>query len=1051
MHRFSFSLITTLASALLALIFILIGFLFWQHDRHELDQTLAQESTAVRTTFEVALADLEQQMLTLASMVAADPEVQSLFRRGKEALAAEGGGPGGVRTARLRDELYAQVAPAWIDMQQQFGLRQLHFQFGPGSLSYLRVHTPEKFGDRMDGLRHIIEDVNTDQRPRTGFETGRIYSGVRGVVPVWYGDDGKHEYIGALEAGTSFAAQLDRLDRQFGAGFAILLKQQHVEDAVWDQYRPLSGPRAEQGCGCYLEATSRDEVRAWMNDARLPRLDGSGKTLSQLLPEGDKTWHLTRFPLRDYLGSKDPARPAVGSVLVWRDKTAVMATWWQHQAYTMLALLLAYLLAQGLLAWLLRITRRGLQNRIDEATAALSVAGERLDMALRGADLGLWDWHVPSGRVTFNARWAEMLGYALDEITPHVSSWEKLVHPDDMPGIEATLASHLKGDTPLYESEHRMRHKDGHWVWILDRGRVMERAADGTPLRAVGTHLDITARRTAEARLRDSETMLQRAQSVARVGSWELDVASGRLNWSAETCRIFSLTPGTPTDYALFLSFIHPDDRPHVDAAWQAALRGAPYDIEHRIIVEGETRWVREMAELVTDADGALVSALGTVQEITDIKQAEAALHEVSRRNELLLTAAGEGIYGVGLDGRTSFINPAALAMLGYAEHEIIGVPQHDLFHHHHPDGSAYPEHECPLCLTLADGRPRRSDDEWFIRKDGSFFPVTLTVTPMEEGGRRTGAVAMFQDMTARRTAENALHAARARLTTVIESFHGGILLEDETRHVALANQTFCNLFGIPAPPEALIGSDCAASAEQAKHLLAQPERFVRRIDEVIERGTAVIGEELNMADGRALERDYLPIVSGDAFLGHLWLYRDITERKERELELRRLATTDILTGLPNRRHFLERMEQELARFHRFGKATALLMIDIDHFKQVNDRLGHAAGDAVLRHFAAITLGTLRKIDLVGRIGGEEFALILPGTDAEGARLYAERLRRSVEGHACLVGATEVPLTVSIGLTLFTADDGGNDLPLARADAALYRAKQEGRNRVASA
>lgn len=1047
MHRFSFPLFSALASALLALIFALIGFLFWQHDRSELEQGLAQESGALRTTFEVALSDLEQQMLTLASMVAADPEVQSLFRRGQEALAAEGGGPGGARTARLRDELYAQVAPAWIDMQQQFGLRQLHFQFGPGSLSYLRVHTPEKFGDRMDGLRHIIEDVNADQRPRTGFETGRIYSGVRGVVPVWYSGGGERKYVGALEAGTSFSAQLDRLDHQFGAGFAILLKQQHVEDAVWDQYRPLSGPRAEQGCGCYLEAASRDEVRGWMNDARLPKLAGDA-ILSNLLAEGDKTWHLTRFPLRDYLGKVDPARPTVGSVLVWRDKTAVIAAWQRHQVYTLLALLLAYLLAQGLLTWLLRTTRRGLQSRIDEATAALSVAGERLDMALRGADLGLWDWHIPSGRVTYNARWADMLGYTQDEITPHVSSWEKLVHPDDAPDIEAALQPHLKGETPLYESEHRMRHKNGHWIWILDRGKVMERAADGTPLRAVGTHLDITARRAAEARLRENEAMLRRAQSVARVGSWELDVASGRLDWSAETYRIFNLVPGTPTDYTLFLSFIHPDDRPHVDAAWQAALRGAPYDIEHRIVVEGETRWVREMAELATDAGGALVSALGTVQEITDLKQAEAALHEVSRRNELLLTAAGEGIYGVGLDGRTGFINPAALAMLGYAEHEIIGESQHDLFHHHHPDGSDYPEWECPLCLTLADGKPRRTDDEWFIRKDGSFFPVTLTVTPLEEHGRRTGAVAMFQDMTARRAAENALHAARARLATVIESFHGGILLEDQSRRVALVNQTFCDLFAVPAAPEVLIGSDCAASAEQVRHLLAQPDRFTRRIDEVIARRAAVIGEELNMADGRALERDYLPIVSGDAFLGHLWLYRDITERKERELELRRLATTDILTGLPNRRHFLERMEQELARFHRFGKSTALLMIDIDHFKLVNDRHGHAAGDAVLRHFAGLTLATLRKIDLIGRLGGEEFALILPGTDAEGAHLYAERLRRAVEEHACLAGAVEVPVTVSIGLTLFETSDIGTDLPLARADAALYQAKQEGRNRV---
>jgi len=1048
MHRFSFPIVAAVSSTLLALIFALIGVLFWQHDRRELDHNLAQESAAIRTTFEVALSDLEQQMLTLATMVASDPQVQSLFYRGKQALAAEGGGPGGARTAQLREALYDQVAPAWIDMQQQFGLRQLHFQFGPGSLSYLRVHTPDRFGDRMDGLRHIIEDVNRDQQPRSGFETGRIYSGVRGVVPVWHSRNGERTYIGALEAGTSFDTQLARLDRQFGAGFAVLLKQQHVENAVWDQYRPLSGPRAEQGCGCYLEATSRDEVKAWMNEANLPSLQNDGATVSHLLPWQGKTWHLTRFPLRDYLGKVDPARLHVGSILVWRDKTAMLAAWQRHQRHTQLALFAAYLLTQALLIWLLRTTRRGLLQRIDEATAALSAAGEQLDLALRGADLGLWDWHIPSGKVTFNQRWAQMLGYTLDEITPHVSTWEKLVHPDDMPAIKIAVEAHLKGETPLYETEHRMRHKDGHWIWILDRGKVMERDAQGNAVRAVGTHLDITARKTVEMRLRESEALLQRAQAVAHVGSWEMDVATHRLEWSAETYRIFGLAPDTPADYQLFLSFIHPDDRHHVDAAWQAALRGAPYDIEHRIVVNGQIRWVREMAELVVDAAGQLVSALGTVQEITDLKEAEEALHQVSRRNELLLTAAGEGIYGVNTDRVTTFINPAALAMLGYAEHEVVGTQQHALFHHHHPDGSDYPEATCPICLTLADGETRRCENEWFIRKDGSFFPVALTVTAMETDGRRSGAVAMFQDMTARRAAETALQAARARLATVIENFHGGILLEDETRHITLVNQTFCDLFAILAPPEALIGSECSGSAEQVKHLFAQPERFVQRIAEIIERRAAVIGEEINMADGRALERDYLPIINSGSFLGHLWLYRDVTERKERELELRRLATTDILTGLPNRRHFLERLDQELARFHRFGKPTALLMIDIDHFKQVNDNYGHAMGDAVLRHFADLTLGSLRKLDLAGRLGGEEFAIMLPGADAEGARLYAERLRQKVENHPCLSAAHHVAITVSVGLTLFTDTDTGADLPLARADAALYRAKQNGRNRV---
>lgn len=1044
MHRFSFPIVATISSTLLVLIFALIGMLFWQHDRRELEHNLAQESAALRTTFEVALSDLEQQMLTLATMVAADPQVQTLFYRGKQALAAEGGGPGGPRTAQLREALYDQVAPAWIDMQQQFGLRQLHFQFGPGALSYLRVHTPEKYGDRMDGLRHIIEDVNRDQQPRTGFETGRIYSGVRGVVPVWHEADGAREYIGALEAGTSFETQLARLDQQFGAGFAILLKQQHVEEAVWDQYRPLSGPRAEQGCGCYLEAASRDEVKSWMNETVLPRLQDS-ETLSRLLSWQGKTWHLTRFPLRDYQGKVDPARAAVGSVLVWRDKTAALATWQRHQRFTQFALFAAYLITQALLVWLLRTTRRGLLQRIDDATAALGAAREQLDLALRGADLGLWDWHIPSGKVTFNQRWAEMLGYRLDEIEPHVSSWERLVHPDDIPTINAALESHLKGETPHYESEHRMRHKDGHWIWILDRGKVMERAADGTPLRAVGTHLDVSERKTAEMRLRENEAVLQRAQAVSHVGSWELDVPTQRLDWSAETYRIFGLAPDTAPDYAMFLSLIHPDDRGHVDAAWQAALRGAPYDIEHRIVVNGEIRWVREMAELTVDEAGALLSALGTVQDITDLKRMELELRASEERYRTTFAAVEDGLWEWDVPANHVTWDERSYRMLGY-EPNAFAVTFETWLSLIHPDDVQSARTE--VQTQLARGATFSTDYRYRCA-DGSWLWVQGRGKVVEwKNGEQIRVVGTHTDISVRKKAEEALHATRARLATVIESFHGAILLEDETRHIALVNQTFCDMFAIPVAPEALIGSDCASSAEQVKALFAQPERFVQRIAEAVTRREAVIGEEINMADGRALERDYLPIVSGETFLGHLWLYRDITERKERELELRRLATTDILTGLPNRRHFLERLEQELARFHRFGKPTALLMIDIDHFKQVNDNYGHAMGDAVLRHFADLTLGSLRKLDLAGRLGGEEFAVLLPGADADGAHLFAERLRQKMESHPCLSATHDVAITVSIGLTLFIDTDVGADLPLARADAALYRAKQNGRNRV---
>jgi PAS domain S-box-containing protein len=139
------------------------------------------------------------------------------------------------------------------------------------------------------------------------------------------------------------------------------------------------------------------------------------------------------------------------------------------------------------------------ERRRREAEAALRESELRQKLALEGADLGAWDWNVATGVVAFNARWAGMLGYQLNEIEPHLRAWEKLVHPEDLPEVTRRLTEHLENRAPAYEAEHRMRHKDGRWVWVLDKGRVIDRDAGGRPLRACGTHLDITARREADA------------------------------------------------------------------------------------------------------------------------------------------------------------------------------------------------------------------------------------------------------------------------------------------------------------------------------------------------------------------------------------------------------------------------------------------------------------------------------------------------------------------------------------------------------------------------
>ena len=175
----------------------------------------------------------------------------------------------------------------------------------------------------------------------------------------------------------------------------------------------------------------------------------------------------------------------------------------------------------------------------------------------------------------------------------------------------------------------------------------------------------------------------------------------------------------------------------------------------------------------------------------------------------------------------------------------------------------------------------------------------------------------------------------------------------------------------------------------------------------------------------------------------------DVTDRKHMEEELRTLATTDFLTGLTTRRSFIVRLEDELARLQRTSdQPIALLMLDLDHFKRVNDDNGHAVGDALLKHFSVIVVNELRRIDLAGRLGGEEFGIILPGADATAAGVFAERLRQRIADSPLLGCGTPIYFTVSVGVTHLRAIDNDPDAALVRADRALYRAKQTGRNRV---
>ena len=591
----------------------------------------------------------------------------------------------------------------------------------------------------------------------------------------------------------------------------------------------------------------------------------------------------------------------------------------------------------------------------------------------------------------------------------------------------------------------RLRHTDGHFCRMS--GLCAKQADPGA-----GLILHLTLRdpkdshatqnhQTLSTGLRalEAEESLREAHKIAGLGSYALDVATGA--WSAS--EVLDGILGIGKDYdrtdAGWRALIHPDDRAAIPVRLADALDGvdASFSRELRIIRPGDgvERWVLGMGKVERDAQGRPAVLRGTIQDITERRQTEAALRESRELLQLFIQHA-----------------PAALAMFdremhylaasrrwvqshGLAGQELIGRCHYDIF-------ADLPESWKQTHRRALAGEAIEAGEDSFCRPDGALMWVRRKVHPWFTGSGAIGGIILFsEDITREKQADERLHLAANVFTHASE----GILITDASGVILDVNDAFTRITGYSR--EEVLGE----SPSLLRSGRYSAEFYADMWNQLIEKGRWS-GEIWNRAKSGRIYAENLNITAVPDESGktrqYVAMFSDITSIKEQERKLEHVTHYDLLTGLPNRTLLADRLHQAMAHAHRRGRMMAVVCLDLDNFKAINDSHGHNVGDQLLTVLTRRISHVLREGDTLARLGGDEFSAVLlelAGTN-ESSPLIHRLLRATSE--PVQVGELTLPVSASLGVTFFPqTDDVDADQLLRQASQAMYHAKLEGKNR----
>ena len=669
------------------------------------------------------------------------------------------------------------------------------------------------------------------------------------------------------------------------------------------------------------------------------------------------------------------------------------------------------------------------------------------NLALQACPLGVSISDVRQAQVPFiycNPAMERISGYSRAELIGS-SSRLLLAEQGETPQLLRIRQAIARGQ--VHQEVLRNVRKNGQPFWnevtiapLLDeQGRLSHVIAlnhDVTQRECLATEL--AARR--EELLRQTHLLTQ-TEAVADIGGWVLEVASQRMYWTEGCFRLNELDPagGAPDMQGALARYDEPSQRLMNETLQRVLANGEPFDMEVRLIgARGTQRWIRLKG--LPELDGKRVVRLyGAIQDISARKLTERRLRERDEWLRLFFEAPLVGMAMVSPQRQWLEVNAKLCQILGRSRDELRASHWLEISH------AQDLEQEEALFADLCDGR--RDDYELekrFLRKDGSPVYTRLSLRAVRDPqGRLEACLTLVEDITARREAE-------ARYRTLVEHAPEAILLFNPEGGIIDANANALRLFRLARSD--LLGRKPSelSPPRQADGSLSEPLSH-GHVEAAIAGQTPVFEWLHRDSGGRLLPCEVrLVRMPGEPLLIRASI-TDISERQRYQREIERLAYSDELTGLPNRRLLQDRLQHAMARERREGSFGALLFIDLDHFKTVNDSLGHPVGDALLREVTARLGQHLRAEDTLARLGGDEFVVLLEAlaeSQEHAAELAAEvgdKLLASLQG-SFHIHEHDLAVTASIGVTLHPLPGQNAADALKQSDTAMYRAKHAGRN-----